>query len=471
MRIMKMSSLALEPGAESHKGRMPLRAAGLPVRLAGALALLLAAAVLASQELGYRADAELVARRELAIDTRLAVAGARRVALQMESAQRDYLLQGGDAEDRRRYEALAVEQAPAVQALRELAARVPIHRENLLALAAAHEAKGTTLAEVMRLVEGGDRARALAVLRADTLRDQAGRINELVEQVIRDEDEAYRAAGAERDRTRNFSRVALYSLVLLCLAAVFAALRQLREREHERARHLAALQAERDKLEGEVQRRTADLTELARHLQTVREDERRLLARELHDELGGLLTAAKLDVARVKKRLHGTPPEIGERIDHLSQTLDAGIALKRRIIEDLSPSALANLGLKRTLEIQCEEFARRAEMKVEARIDEVELGEAQALAAYRFVQEALTNIARHAGARHVSVTLEREGEHAQLQVADDGIGFDPASVKTGAHGLAGMRFRVQSFGGAWALHSSPGRGTRVQARFALPSPG
>ena len=107
-------------------------------------------------------------------------------------------------------------------------------------------------------------------------------------------------------------------------------------------------------------RRTAELTDLARHLQTVREDERGFLARELHDELGGLLTAAKLDVARLRKRLDTGQPEVAERIVHLGQTLDAGIALKRRIIEDLRPSSLANLGLQRALEILCEEFAQRS---------------------------------------------------------------------------------------------------------------
>ena len=129
----------------------------------------------------------------------------------------------------------------------------------------------------------------------------------------------------------------------------------------------AALRFERDRLEVEVERRTRDITQIANHLQTAREDERSSLARELHDELGGLLTAAKLDVARMRSRLAAAPPEVLERMMHLVKTLDEGIALKRRIIEDLRPSSLSNLGLKAALEILCTEFAERSELEVEHR--------------------------------------------------------------------------------------------------------
>lgn len=99
--------------------------------------------------------------------------------------------------------------------------------------------------------------------------------------------------------------------------------------------------------------RTRELTDLALHLQRVREDERGHLARELHDELGGLLTAAKFDVARVRKRVDGSGPEVADCIRHLSQVLDAGIELKRRIIEDLRPSSLDTLGLQRRASTRC----------------------------------------------------------------------------------------------------------------------
>jgi signal transduction histidine kinase len=169
----------------------------------------------------------------------------------------------------------------------------------------------------------------------------------------------------------------------------------------------------------------------------------------------------------MRKRLHGGTPETAERIDHLSQTLDAGIALKRRIIEDLRPSSLDNLGLPRALEILCEDFARRADVQLTTEIADVALRGERALAIYRLVQEALTNVAKYAKARHVQVGLSEVDGRARVQVRDDGVGFDPVRVAQGGHGLAGMRFRMQSCGGDWLLQSALGSGTLVQASMPL----
>jgi signal transduction histidine kinase len=199
----------------------------------------------------------------------------------------------------------------------------------------------------------------------------------------------------------------------------------------------------------------------------VREDERSRLARELHDELGGLLTAAKLEVARVKNRLAGASPEVSERIVQLVRTLDAGIALKRRIIEDLRPSSLSNLGLKPALQILCSEFAKRSEIQVAADLEEVKLAEDSALSVYRLVQEALTNVAKYAQAHRVDVVLRASDGKALISVTDDGCGFDPNQRRASGHGLAGMRFRVQSRGGTMTLRSARGHGTCIEAALPL----
>lgn len=150
------------------------------------------------------------------------------------------------------------------------------------------------------------------------------------------------------------------------------------------------------------------------------------------------------------------------------KTLDAGIALKRRIIEDLRPSSLSNLGLTPALQILCAEFAKRSEIAVATDLDDVPLTEDAALSVYRLVQEALTNVAKYAKARHVAVALHAVDGNAVVSVADDGVGFDPAAPRhAGGHGLAGMRFRVQSGGGAMTLHSAPGHGTRIEATMPL----
>jgi signal transduction histidine kinase len=228
------------------------------------------------------------------------------------------------------------------------------------------------------------------------------------------------------------------------------------------------VQAERDRLEVEVGHRTAQLTELTHHLQTVREDERNRLARNLHDELGALLTSAKLDAARIKPRLAGVAPEALERLNHLVGTLNSSIALGRRIIEDLRPSTLSNLGLVATLEILAREFAEHSGLH--CALAPVKLEASTELVVYRLVQEAITNITKYARARNVWLSLAAENGQVEVSVRDDGVGFDTAAKPSSAYGLLGMRFRVEAEGGAVALVSAPGQGTLIRVQLPESAP-
>ncbi len=219
------------------------------------------------------------------------------------------------------------------------------------------------------------------------------------------------------------------------------------------------MQATQDRLRAEVAQRTAQLTALTHHLQTAREDERARLARDLHDELGALLTSAKLDAARIRSRLAGSAPEALERLAHLTQTLDSVIALKRRITEDLRPSSLEHLGLGVTLEILAQEFGARSGVAVQLDLQPVALAPAAEMVAYRMVQEAVTNISKYAQARQVWITLAARGGRVELTVRDDGIGFDTGALLQSRYGLVGMRFRIEAEGGTLAVLSAPGRGT------------
>lgn len=239
------------------------------------------------------------------------------------------------------------------------------------------------------------------------------------------------------------------------------------QRQHERLHQRT--QTETERLEALVRERTVQLTELAQHLQTAREDERQRLARDLHDELGALLTSAKLDAARIKSRLAGAAPQAGdalERLAHLVGTLDQVIALKRRIAEDLRPSALTHLGLVATLEILAREFTRNAGVDVHCALQAVPLTPAAELTAYRLVQEAITNVSKHARARQVWLTLGMQGGQVVLGVRDDGVGYDTAAPLRSAYGLVGMRYRVEAEHGTLAVDAAPGRGTSI--RVTLP---
>jgi signal transduction histidine kinase len=381
-----------------------------------------------------------------------------------EAGQRGYLLTG-QREYKEPYDEAKAQLEAQLTRLRTLFADDPDALSDIGEIEDLARRKASELRTTVELFEGGNVSGALEVVKTGIGLDHMRAMDRLVATTATHEEIKMAYAWRGLANTLMLNRFGVAALVLLSLLSLALILKQSKRLDAAREEQRAELQRERDGLETEVERRTLELTELARHLQTVREDERSRLARELHDELGGLLTAAKLDVARVKSRLKGAPPEIGERISHLVQSLDAGIALKRRIIEDLRPSTLSNLGLTAALEVLCAEFARRSEVKVHTELQEVSLPEDVQLTAYRVVQEALTNVAKYAKAAHVNVELRNTGASAHLRVRDDGAGFDMRGVPMRARGLAGMRFRVASHGGRLDLTSFPGQGTTIEARL------
>ena len=215
-------------------------------------------------------------------------------------------------------------------------------------------------------------------------------------------------------------------------------------------------------LEQTVHDRTAELRELAGYLITAREDEKAHLARELHDELGAVLTAAKMDIARMRGKLL-EDPAIAARLEQVNHHLDTGISLKRRIVEDLRPSSLATLGLTISLENLCAEVGGRLNIAIQTEFDEVSLTEDGHLAIYRLIQEALNNVCKYAKATRVRVSVKRESTLVKVQIEDDGIGFDPSRPKSSAHGIAGMRFRIEQLKGSMSVASRPGAGTLLEA--------
>ena len=145
------------------------------------------------------------------------------------------------------------------------------------------------------------------------------------------------------------------------------------------------------------------------------------------------------------------------------ELLNSGIALKRRIIEDLRPSSLFNLGLVASLEILAREFADRSGMQVEMLLEPVTLDESRQLTIYRMVQESLTNIGKYAEASEATIVLKNHSNHVVVEISDNGRGFDTQRVRPSTHGLAGMRHRVEAAGGKLTIASTVGQGTQVSA--------
>ncbi|HMN93045.1 MAG TPA: PAS domain-containing sensor histidine kinase [Hydrogenophaga sp.] len=258
----------------------------------------------------------------------------------------------------------------------------------------------------------------------------------------------------------------------------------------ERRRAADALQKAKDELEERVRERTAALEtalrqvrELAAWSESVREEERTRIAREVHDELGSLLVALKMDVNWMDKRLSEqgarSPDEAEDmrgrmrcKCQNMSRLIETAVDNVGRIITDLRPSILDHQGLWAALEWQAQEFVASAELALDwcMAVDEsLELPEPQAMAVFRIFQEMLSNVGRHAQASQLRVEIARVGGELVVAVEDDGVGAPAQAFEAGdAYGIMGMRERARHFGGRIDIRSVPGEGTCMRLRLQLP---
>lgn len=217
-------------------------------------------------------------------------------------------------------------------------------------------------------------------------------------------------------------------------------------------------------------RNQQQLRELTAHLESLREQERTTIAREIHDELGQALTALKIDLSNLPRLLAEVPPAMGDKTRSMAALIDTTIEAVRRIATQLRPGILDHLGLGAAIEWQAGEFEKRTGIPCRAvcEPEEMVVDAQRSTAVFRLFQEALTNVARHAGARRVEVRLTAEPEALTLVLRDDGRGIRPEEVAgTRSLGLLGMRERAKSFGGWLEVEGVAGQGTTVTARIPL----
>lgn len=216
-------------------------------------------------------------------------------------------------------------------------------------------------------------------------------------------------------------------------------------------------------LERLVEARTRELSALSTHLQELSEKEKSELARNLHDELGGLLTAAKMDLSWLQSRV--PDPAWQERLGQLGGVLDEAMDLKRRVVEDLRPSLLDHFGLPTALRAYVDAACAKAGLRADLALpdDGAPMPSETAIALFRIVQEGVTNIIRHARARSVTLRFALERDACRFSLTDDGCGFDAADPRfRWSHGIMGMRQRVRTLGGQFEIESAPGSGTTLR---------
>lgn len=427
------------------------------------LALLAALFLVGINETGFLQSSKALNDIAAASRTRDVLNRVLQLTLDAETGSRGYLLTG-DPRYLEPYNSAVAEMGQQLDALRGMYAPNSEQAQTLNQLSRNVQRKLAEMDLSVRMRKQGNEDAWKFVLMTDVGKEHMDAIRAEAGKLIESASRRIDVSQEQVRRSLQLSRIGIAAVTLAALLAFYLYLRQTNALKEAGERQQEALQAERDLLERQVRERTASLAELATHLQNVREEERGHLARELHDELGALLTAAKLDVARLKSRLGAQPaPEIAQRLQHLTEALNSGIALKRRIIEDLRPSSLSNLGLNASLEILAREFSERSGVDVTTSLEPVELDEGRQLTVYRLVQESLTNVGKYADARQVEVSLHNYGGQVEVEIKDDGKGFDPSLTKGSTHGLAGMRHRVEAAGGRLAVASAPGRGTRISA--------
>jgi signal transduction histidine kinase len=427
------------------------------------LATLAAVFLIAINETGYLQSSTALDNIAAATRTRASLNRVMQLVLDAETGSRGYLLTG-DARYLEPYNAAVAEIGQQLDALRPAYLPSSADAQTLAQMTNNVQRKLTEMDMSVRMRKQGNEDTWKFVLMSDVGKEHMDAIRVEGAKLLESATSRIEVSQQQVRRSQDVSRVGIALVTLIALMAFYLYLRQTTALKEAGERQQEVLQAERDLLERQVRERTASLAELATHLQNVREEERGHLARELHVELGALLTAAKLDVARLKSRLGPqAAPEISQRLQHLTEALNSGIALKRRIIEDLRPSSLSNLGLNASLEILAREFSERSGVDVTTGLEPVQLDESRQLTVYRLVQESLTNVGKYAEARQVEVSVRDYGGHVEVDIKDDGKGFDPSRMKPSTHGLAGMRHRVEAAGGKLTVKSAPGSGTRISA--------
>jgi PAS domain S-box-containing protein len=237
--------------------------------------------------------------------------------------------------------------------------------------------------------------------------------------------------------------------------------------------HLTLIVLERKRAEEKLRRSREQLRALTSHLQNAIEEERARIAREIHDDIGQTFTAIKMDLFLLLRTVDGVKEKkiktaVSEEVTALIGLLDRGVQSIRKIVRDLRPEALETMGLLVGIEWQAKEFEKRTKIRVSISLPkkEPQLEKQQAVALFRIVQEALTNVARHAEATKVKIELEFESGQTCLRISDNGKGISEEDMaKPHSFGLLAMRERVAALGGELTIGGRKGKGTVVEVRL------
>jgi signal transduction histidine kinase len=379
--------------------------------------------------------------------------------LDAETGQRAYLLTKSDSYLTRFQN--AVNAMPEVlEQFRAATESLPIDKTHEVRAARLAQAKIAELKRIVDEVRSGREADALVLVNSGTGARLMQELRNVATALEQSYDRYAAAAQSSSEFRRQLSLIATATGILV--AGVILVLAGIR---------LSRSSAEQYQLLVRIADREQQLQRLADRLQVIREEERAHLAREMHDVLGQSLTGIKLDLSAAARRLESGEPGVTVRkLREGSAAVDETIRLMRKIATELRPALLDHIGLAAAIKAHAEDVKDRTGLDLILNMsdDKIGIDADQRIALYRIYQECLTNVARHASATRVWVTLACDQGRLLLQVKDDGKGFD---ARNAAHslGLLGMQERARLAGGDFCVSSQPGKGTTVEVRLAVRS--
>ncbi len=331
------------------------------------------------------------------------------------------------------------------------------------------EAKTAEMTLTLNLAKNGKLKEAQSIVKLGDGLDEAEKLVALSEGFINTEAQLVTILEKSRKQTILYTRIAIvFGSIILISLVVLVISQQLKELSIRGELH-DKLTAENERYENEIKKQRKLLYSMALDHQTDAERERQKLARELHDELGSILTAAKMDIAWTMKKVSEQFPDVADKLKKTNKYLDQGIEFKRQMVQDLHPSMIASFGFWPAIQNFIQEAAARNQWKLNLELPsgEPQLNETISLIAYRVIQESLNNASKYAKATNVSVYLMQDEKYLKIEIVDDGVGADLESVGETTHGLSGMRHRVLAIGGHFDIASKSGHGMSTQALLPL----
>ena len=436
-----------------------------------------------------RANLHLAETREQIDSSRRETAAIQHLLLllrEAESAQRGFLYLG-NPDYLAPMQANAGQIAPALATLRTMNADAPSQQSTLDRISTLMQEKISEMNVTIALQQSGQTDAARAIVTVN--RDQAvmAEINTEIARFLSAESKSLDEFLGAREKIQlgvrwGFVGILFLNAMMIMVGAVVIIRGLARERAG-LAREREGAVREREGVERHDQRevefaaeavwRAEELRALSAHLLTIQENERHTVARDLHDELGGTLSAIKLDIIMAREAAAKRNDEKSvARLQRAHTSIDGAVQFVRRLIEDLRPTLLDNLGFDAALHSMTELFSERCAVACVVSLPEGELNltPAQSITLYRVCQEALTNVMKYAKAKQVRIALSNDGAQWTLVFYDDGVGIGANTTQPNrrfAHGLLGMRERVVALGGHFVINGSTGIGTTLTATFPI----